>query len=163
MLTQLTSSRAESSIQEGDIKLAEVKEIVMRARSASAPGPSGITYRVYKYCPRLLRRLWRLIRLIWKSKTIPNSWTLAEGCFVPKERNAKSLDQFREISLLDVEGKIFWAVVAKRLTLYLLENEFVDTSVQKGGVPGILWVLGTYSSHHLTRQGRKIYQWSGWI
>ena len=122
--------------REGDIKLEEVKEIVMRARSASAPGPSGITYRVYKYCPRLLRRLWRLIRGIWKSKTIPNSWTLAEGCFVPKERNAKSLDQFREISLLDVEGKIFWAVVAKRLTLYLLENKFVDTSVQKGGVSG---------------------------
>lgn len=37
--------------------------------------------------------------------------------------------------MLDVEGKIFWAIIAKRLTLYLVANKYVDTSVQKG-VPG---------------------------
>lgn len=51
------------------------------------------------------------------------------------------LDQFREISLLDVEGKIFCSVIAKRLTTSLLANEYVNTSVQKGGVPGFLGCL----------------------
>ncbi len=55
---------------------------------------------------------------------------------MPKELNSTRLDQFREISLLDVEGKIFWSIIAKRLTTYLLANEFIDPSVQKGGVPG---------------------------
>lgn len=66
----------------------------------------------------------------------PRLWTLAEGCFVPKELNSMELDQFWEISVLDVEGKIFWSIIAKRLTTYRLTNEFIDPSVQKGGVPG---------------------------
>lgn len=40
------------------------------------------------------------------------------------------------MSLLDVEGKIFWSIVPKRLTLYLLSNEYIDPSAQNGGVPG---------------------------
>lgn len=37
---------------------------------------------------------------------------------------------------MDVEGKIFWSIVANRRTSYLLNNEYIDPSVQKGGVPG---------------------------
>lgn len=125
-----------TSFAEGDIKFDEVKAIVRKARASSAPGPSGLTYRVYKSCPKLLYRLWRLIRVLWKNKQTPKTWTLAEGCFVPKELNSTGLDQFREISLLDVEGKIFWAIVAKRLTSYLLANDYIDASVQKGGISG---------------------------
>lgn len=55
--------------------------------------------------------------------------------------NSSSLDQFQEISLLDVEGRIFYSVIAKRLTIYLLANKYVDTSVQKRGVPGCLGCL----------------------
>ena len=53
-----------------------------------------------------------------------------------KELNSTRLDQFREISLLDVEEKIFWSIIAKSLTTYLLTNEFINPSIQKGGVPG---------------------------
>lgn len=35
-----------------------------------------------------------------------------------------------------MEGKIFFSVVAKRLTNYLLSNCYIDTSCQKAGVPG---------------------------
>ena len=51
------------------------------------------------------------------------------------------MDQFREISLLSTEGKIFWSVVSKRLTKYLLDNKYVDTSVQKGGISGFVGCL----------------------
>lgn len=40
----------------------EVQEVIKNARSSSAPGPSGILYKVYKKCPKLLQRLWRLMR-----------------------------------------------------------------------------------------------------
>ena len=120
-----------------DLKFAEVKCVVKHARSASAPGSSGITYAVYKNCPRLLRRLWKLLQSVWRTKDTPGRWSSAEGCFVPKEQHSKRIDQFREISLLDVEGKIFWAIVAKRMGQYLQANSYVNTSVQKGGVAGI--------------------------
>ena len=46
------------------------------------------------------------------------------------------MTQFRTISLLNVEGKIFFSVLSRRLTTYLLENKYIDTAVQKGDVPG---------------------------
>lgn len=48
------------------------------------------------------------------------------------------LEEHRPVpnSLLSVEGKFFFAILAKRLTVYLLANNYVDTSTQKGGIPG---------------------------
>lgn len=45
-----------------ELLLKEVQEVVKRARSSSAPGPSGVTYKVYKYCPLLLKQLWKIIK-----------------------------------------------------------------------------------------------------
>ncbi|KAL2095427.1 hypothetical protein ACEWY4_010146 [Coilia grayii] len=56
--------------------------------------------------------------------------------FIPKEANSTTIGQFRSIALLNVEGKIFFSVLAKRLTSYLVSNGYIDTSCQKAGVPG---------------------------
>ncbi|VDI66434.1 Hypothetical predicted protein [Mytilus galloprovincialis] len=68
--------------------------------------------------------------------TIPESWQKAEGCFVPKEKDSKDISQFRTISLLSVEGKIYFSVLANRMTKYMVENSYIDTSMQKGGIAG---------------------------
>ena len=107
-----------------------------KARAKSAPGPSGLSYKIYKKCPKLLKRLWKLICTIWRKGTVPSCWQRAEGCFVPKEEDSKSLSQFRPISLLSVEGKIYFSLLSRRLTKYLIGNGYIDTSVQKGGIPG---------------------------
>ncbi|XP_060589724.1 uncharacterized protein LOC132744948 [Ruditapes philippinarum] len=114
----------------------EINDVVKKARSCSAPGPSGIPYKVYKKCPKLLRTLWSLLRVVWRKGSIPNCWQTAEGCLIPKEKNSKNITQFRTISLLSVEGKIFFSILAKRMTTYMIENKYIDTSVQKGGIPG---------------------------
>ena len=114
----------------------EIKEVVKKSRSCSAPGPNGIPYKVYKQCPSLLRKLWQLLKVIWRKGTIPPEWQTAEGIFTPKEKDSKDVTQFRTISLLNVEGKIFFSVLSRRLTSYLLNNKYIDTAVQKGGVPG---------------------------
>lgn len=36
-----------------------------------------------------------------------------------------------------MESKIFFSVIAKRLSNFLLSNRYIDTSVQKGGIPGV--------------------------
>ena len=108
----------------------------MKARSCSAPGPSGIPYKVYKKCPNFLRRLWQLLKVVWRKGTVPDCWKQAEGCFVPKEKDSKTIKQFRTISLLNVEGKIFFSILANRMTSYMLSNQYINTSVQKGGIPG---------------------------
>ena len=115
----------------------EVERVVNKGRSKSAPGPNGIPYLLYKKCPNVLRWLHRMIRAAWKNERIPQQWMCAEGVYIPKEQNSTEINQFRPISLLNVEGKIFFSVMASRLTRYLVENGYVDTKVQKGGIPGV--------------------------
>ena len=118
-------------------RLQEVKTIVKEARAASAPGPNGIPYKVYKNCPKLTARLWRLMKVVWRRGKLPDCWLVADGCFIPKEEEYKDIKQFRTRSLLNVEVKIYLAVLAKRMTKYMLSNQYIDTSVQTGGVPGV--------------------------
>ena len=68
---------------------------------------------------------------------ISKSWRKAEGIFIPKEDGATSVEKFRTISLLNVEGKLYFALWSDRLVTYTLSNKYIDTSIQKGGVPGI--------------------------
>ena len=117
--------------------LDEVKNVVKKARAKSAPGPNGIPYLLYKKCPKVLEWLHKMIRSAWRNQKISDQWMRAEGVYIPKEQNSSSINQFRPISLLNVEGKIFFSVMAARLTKYLTENKYLDLSVQKGGIPGM--------------------------
>lgn len=53
-----------------------------------------------------------------------------------KEKDASNINQFCQINLLNVEGKVFFSIVAKRMTTYLKQNNLIDTAVQKAGIPG---------------------------
>lgn len=116
----------------------EVDKTVHRARAASAPGPNGVPYRLYKNAPGVLQFLWKLMRVVWKKKEIPTSWRRAGGILIPKEKDSSQIGQFRQISLLNVEGKIFFSVVAHRLASYLQRNNLIDTSIQKAGISGFI-------------------------
>lgn len=120
-----------------ELQLKEVREIVHKARASSASGPSGTSYEVYKNCPKLLLRLWKTLRVFWRKGKIPDQWHAAEGVWIPKEENSTQLDQFRIISLLCVESKIFFSAISKRLCTYLIKNTYIDTSVQNGGISGM--------------------------
>ncbi len=97
----------------------EVDKTVCRARATSAPGPNGVRYRLYKNAPDVLRFLWKLMKVVWQKKEIPTSWRRAGGILIPKEKDSSEIGQFRQISLLNVEGKIFFSVVVLRLAGYL--------------------------------------------
>lgn len=127
----------EHLFDESEPQLKEVEDVIKKARAGSAPGPNGVPYKVYKNCPRLTRCLWKLLRVAWRRGELADSWNHAEGCFIPKEENAETMTQFRTISLLNVEGNISLAVLAKRMTKYMLDNSYIDLSVQKGGVPSV--------------------------
>lgn len=127
----------EFNLETGPPKWKEVESTVRRARSASAPGPNGVPYKLYKNAPDVLRYLWRLMRIVWQKGIIPKGWRRAGGVLIPKEKDATDIGQFRPICLLNVEGKIFFSVIARRLSTYLEKNKYIDTSVQKAGIPGV--------------------------
>ena len=110
--------------------------MALKHSNNSSPGPYGVPYKVYKMCPILAKRLWKLLKLVWRSGKIPACWRIAKGIFILKEKVSKDIKQLRTISLLLVEGKIFFSVLERRMTAYVTANEYIDTSVQKGGVSG---------------------------
>ena len=117
--------------------LREFTEKLKKTRSKSAPGPNGIPYLVYKRCPEIAKLMFNYLRGLWVRNQISESWKEAEGVLIPKEEGATDISKFRTISLLNVEGKLFFSFKAKRLLDFTLANKYIDTTIQKGGVPGV--------------------------
>ena len=91
---------------------------------------------VYKKCEELKKFHWRLLNVVWRQGVVPLSWNKVDSVYIPKEENSSTLSQFRPISLLNVEGKILFEILAEKLSTFVLENGLVNTSVQKAGIPG---------------------------
>ena len=53
--------------------------------------------------------------------------TIAEGKYAPKEEQSKIIDQFRPISLPNVEAKINLAVFGRRTTTFMLQNGYIQS------------------------------------
>lgn len=72
------------------------------------------------------------MRAIWQKRTIPKVWRRAGGILIPKEEDATNINQFRPMSLLNVEGKVFFRIIEQRMAK--CRNKYINTSLQKAGV-----------------------------
>ena len=77
-----------------------------------------------------------------KLSLVPIQWRIASEVYVPKINppRCNKIEDFRPIALLNVEGKLFFSLISKRLEDHIIhKNKFVNTSIQKGcmaKVPG---------------------------
>jgi len=84
----------EVALIEGEKNLKEVQDIVNKARSKSAPGPNGIPYKEYKLCPKLLRRLWKLLKVVWRKGMFLRSGNALNASSFQKKKTPRILDSF---------------------------------------------------------------------
>ena len=129
-----------AAFDEGKFKFSDFKYILRKTRNASRPGHNQIPYKVYKKCPELAKYLFGLFLSVLKSRSTPLQWRISDGIFLPKVKNPKEnkISDYRQIALLNVEGKLYWALVAKRLYSYLVEdNHYIKTNQQKGSIRGV--------------------------
>lgn len=80
------------------------------------------------------------------------------GVVIPTPKDASNIDQFQQINLLNVEGKVFFSIVAQRMTTYLKQNNLINTAVQKAGIPGFSGCLKhkhDTASTPICEKGRK--------
>ena len=113
---------------------ADFFEILSSRRNASAPGLNGISYKVYKKCPKISKFLFKIFQTCFKRCEIPIQWRRAQEIYIPKlsSSSENKLSDFRPIALLNVEGKLFFSVVSKHLEAHLIHNnKFIDNSIQK--------------------------------
>ncbi|XP_057310248.1 uncharacterized protein LOC130648228 [Hydractinia symbiolongicarpus] len=120
----------------------DFQTILHTRRNASSPGLNQISYTVYKNCPQIASFLFNLFQSCLKNSYIPVQWRVALKVYIPKNKppSPSSIKDFRPIALLNVEEKLFFSLVSKRLENHIIQkNHFINKSIQKGcmeKVPG---------------------------
>lgn len=115
----------------GEMQVQTVSLVLRKKRNASAPGINGIPYTVYKRCPRLLGFLILIFQEVWSGRLVPKNWRLGRVTLIPKDGDNSKPGLMRDITVLNVEGRVFWAVFQRRLASFLTKNDYLRTSVQK--------------------------------
>ena len=57
------------------------------------------------------------------------------------KKDPRKIDHFRPIYLLNVEGKIFFGVIVKRMTRFVINNRYVNISIKRLEFPAFQVVL----------------------
>ena len=118
-----------------EIVVEEISRAIKRSKSSSSPSPfDRISYLILKRCPSLLTALQDLFNCCWSQSTIPSQWKLAAIKLIPKSSakdDPTSPSNFRPIALTSCIGKLFTTILRNRWLTYMVENKFLDRSIQK--------------------------------
>uniref|UniRef100_A0A670I4H7 Reverse transcriptase domain-containing protein n=1 Tax=Podarcis muralis TaxID=64176 RepID=A0A670I4H7_PODMU len=117
------------------IEAEEIKAIITDLKNGKAPGPDGFTSRYYKEMESaLLNPLQEVMNNILKEREIPETWKEALITLIPKQdSDLEQIKNYRPISLLNVDYKIFAGVLARRFKAILVKIIHRD---QAGFLPG---------------------------
>ena len=112
----------------------ELQDAIIHLRNFTAPGEDNIP-------PELYEAIWQnnktrtvLIECYnncLETKTIPQNWKMANIFLIPKKKNPIDLDNYRPISLLNAQYKIFTQILTVRLSKFLEQNNFIS-ELQQG-------------------------------
>ena len=74
-----------------------------------------------------------LLRQMWRKKSVAERWCISEGLYLPKEDESKEIGQFRPISILNINGEVFFGILSWMMMAFVQKNGYIDESVQKEG------------------------------
>ena len=139
------------NFDESPFSIEEIRGTINRSSASSTPSPlDQIQYQILKRCPSLVHFLFNLYTQCWQTSTIPQAWKTASIRLMAKgsaKDDPSSPSNFRPIALTSCIGKIFTSILKSRWSTYMLENEYLDPSIQKAfmkATPG-------YTEYHLKR------------
>nr|VZH90166.1 unnamed protein product [Spirometra erinaceieuropaei] len=101
--------------------LHETIRTVQQLSSGKAPRSEAIAVEIYKYCgPQLMDHLAALFQEMWRQGGVPQDFKEATIVHLYKRKgNHQLCDNHRDISLLNIVGKIFARVLLNRLNNHL--------------------------------------------
>ena len=107
---------AAQSINDEEPSIAEIASAIKQLKSGKAAGPDEVVAEALKAGDKpLLNRLHSLLRMIWESDKIPNTWKKATIVPLLKKGDNQQCKNYRGISLLSIVGKVFMKVIQQRL------------------------------------------------
>jgi hypothetical protein len=112
--------------------LQEFRAGLQGKRNGAAPGLNALTYLVYKKCPAILKALHRICVHVYKTKKVPEDWAAAFVVLLQKSEVLSQPEEFRPIEITNTAGKIFFSIISDRLQKFMVKNNYIKTSTQKG-------------------------------
>ena len=114
----------------------EVNKAIQKAKNRSSPCPlDQVSIIVFKKCPILRTYLTKLLAECWSSSDIPKIWGSGLTILLHKKGSADNPENFRPITLQPVAYKIFSSILRLRMTNFLMSNNLVYNTIQKGFWP----------------------------
>uniref|UniRef100_A0A670JQD5 Reverse transcriptase domain-containing protein n=1 Tax=Podarcis muralis TaxID=64176 RepID=A0A670JQD5_PODMU len=131
----LKVSQDKRSILNCKITQQEIEGAIQNMQLGKSPGPDGLTSKYYKTLKDYLTQpLMEVCNQIMEGKRAPETWKEAFITLIPKLESEKTqLKNYRPISLLNVDYKIFADILASRFEKVL--NEVIHKD-QAGFLPG---------------------------
>ena len=125
-----------------------IRSYLQKRPNRSKPGPDGIPYIVWKCCACLIPYLKLIFRAQQRLETTALSCGEGVVGLVHKDPQSSTADprNFRRICLSNTVGKIFMGMLAGSLCCWATSSGVIDTSIQKGFMPGISGCL-EHSAH----------------
>uniref|UniRef100_A0A670Z4I1 Reverse transcriptase domain-containing protein n=1 Tax=Pseudonaja textilis TaxID=8673 RepID=A0A670Z4I1_PSETE len=100
-----------------NITMMELSQALKKQNNGKAPGPDGFPVEFYKtFQESLCIPLLEVMNEVMLKKIIPKTWSEAYITLIPKEEaDLLQIKNYRPISLLNADYKIFASILAKRL------------------------------------------------
>ena len=116
----------------------EISNIIRKMKPGSSACPfDQISIIILKRCPFLRTVLHRIIVHCWERKVVPTVWKHGFTILIYKKGSSLDPANYRPITLQPVFGKIFTSIIRNRIYSFLMDNDYVETKIQKGFWNGI--------------------------
>lgn len=118
-----------------EITLEEVYTAIEKGKRGKSPGPDGLMARFYKVIKEKIGlQLQEVMNLMMTKREMPPSWNQAAITLIPKENSdSTNVKNYRPISLLNLDYKVFAKILANRLQGYFIN--YIKEE-QMGFLPG---------------------------
>ena len=116
MVDKVAQEETGKEEQGKEISMLEIEEAIQKMKTGKAAGVDEVTTEMIRAAgPIGLQWLYRLFRIIWKKKEVPEEW--GKGLIIPifKKGDRKECNNYRGITLIAHVAKIFERVLEGRL------------------------------------------------
>jgi hypothetical protein len=110
-------TETQNSLMSQEISLEEIEKTIRSLPNNKSPGSDGLTYEFYKLTEEVISPLlYKLFNQVLISGILPKSWCKNLIILIPKKStNLEDLNNWRPISLVNSDAKIFMKILANRL------------------------------------------------